>query len=160
MSGRLPVHIDPLRLADEGRRLLGELPGSTLTRLREVVNAGSPAAVVAVNLEFARSAQGARRMYGTISTTVELTCQRCLEPVSIRLEARPDVVLLATDTGPSGMAEAADTLVAEAPVALGLLVEDELLLVLPMVPMHPEGACQAPVGMAGNPEGRAAGRAE
>ncbi len=151
MSGRLPVHIDPLRLADEGRQLQGELAGSSLARLREVANPGSQPETVAVDLRFERSAQGARRMRGAISSTVELICQRCLEPVRIRLVAEPDVLLVASEAGSGGMTEAGDTLVAEAQMALTQLVEDELLLALPMVPMHAEGECQAPGAVATTP---------
>jgi uncharacterized protein len=51
------------------------------------------------------------------------------------------------------MPEDAETLVVEGRVSLHELVEDELLLVMPMFPVHSEGQCAAPgAGMDARPE--------
>lgn len=141
MSGRLPVLIDPLRLADEGIRLQGELAGSDMTRLRAMALPGSRAEAVAVDLQFERSAPGVRRMQGRIYTAVEVVCQRCLQPLLVQIEAKPVVRLL--QPGEVVQADDEDALPLAAPVALSEMVEDELLLAMPMVPVHAETNCES-----------------
>jgi DUF177 domain-containing protein len=144
MSARLPEQIDAIRLADESVRLRGELSASGLQRLRELSPSGAHLEPVVVDLEFERTIHGVRLMHGTIRTTVEAVCQRCLQPVALAVTARPFVVLqVAGEESVSGPEEA-ETLVVEGPLSLAELAEDELLLAMPMIPMHEEGACAAP----------------
>lgn len=144
MSGRLPAQIDPIRLADEGVRLAGELPGSELGRLRELARPGSRPAPVTVDLKFERTAHGARLMRGRLETTIEAVCQRCLQPVALALLAEPLIALLVPGEVVAGAPEEAETLVVEGPLVLSELAEDELLLAMPMIPVHGEGECAAP----------------
>ncbi|HJW80694.1 MAG TPA: YceD family protein [Acidiferrobacterales bacterium] len=139
MSGQLPAQIDPIRLADEGARLYGALPGSKMSRLQELALPNSRPEPVAVSLHFERTGQGVRRMHGTIRTQVEMACKRCLKPLKIEIVAQPLFVLLQ-----SGEAEPeeCETLVVTAPLSLAELVEDELLLAMPMSPGHAEGECE------------------
>lgn len=148
MSGRLPREIDPIRLADEGVRLQGELAGGSMTRLREAFPGGQTAQPVAVDLRFGRTTHGERLMRGVIETAVEATCQRCLGRVRIALTARPTTVLLRPGEVPVTAAEETEALVVEGVLDLNELVEDELLLAMPMFPMHGEGECTAPGAVA------------
>lgn len=138
MSGQLPVQIDPIRLADEGVRLCGTLPGSELARLRGLVLPDSRPEPVAVDLKFERTGQGVRRLHGTIRTQVEMACKRCLQPLTIEIVAQPLILLLEPNEAEPDDGE---TLVVDAPLSLAELVEDELLLAMPMSPGHGEGEC-------------------
>jgi len=144
MSERLPREIDPLRLADEGVRLQGELPGELFVRLREQSMTGGRPEPVSVNLQFERTGHGIRLLRGTIQTRFDAVCQRCLGPVSLTLVAKPFLALLAAGESPAGAPEDAETLVVEGSINLAELVEDELLLGMPMIPMHENGRCSAP----------------
>ncbi len=141
MTSRLPVQIDPIRLADEGIRLQGELSGSELPRWRAFSVPGSEAEPVVVDLQFERAAQGARRMQGTIHGRVEMLCQRCLRPMSVAISAKPFLGLVPADAAEE--ADEAETLRVTAPIKLAELVEDELLLAMPMIPVHAEADCIA-----------------
>lgn len=143
MSGRLPEQIDPIRLAEEGARLVGELPLGAFPRLREQCRPGSASGPVAIELLFERVGQGVRLMRGRLHVRLELDCQRCLEALTLDLEARPFLQLLVPGEAPTG--SEAEVLVVEGPQRLSELVEEELLLVMPMVPMHAEGDCVAPL---------------
>ena len=137
MSGQLPVQIDPIRLADEGVRLDGVLPGGRLARLREqTLRADQP---VSVTLQFERTAQGERRLQGTLRTRVEVPCRRCLRPFELEINAQPHLLLL-----PVGEVEPeeGESLIIEGPLSLIDLVEEELLLAMPMFPGHAEGECE------------------
>jgi len=141
MSG-LPGSIDPIKLAEQGIRLTGTLPLKGMSRLAEACVEGH--GEVVVDLEFGRRERDNRCvMVGQLSAALKLPCARCLEPVEIRIEASPELVLLRP--GEEGLDEqdGADALVVEQPVALNQLVEDELLLAMPMYPAHPQGQCPA-----------------
>jgi uncharacterized protein len=137
MFSRLPAEIDPLRLADEGRTIEGELPADLFGRLDGLAGA------VKVSLHFKRLAHGARRMWGRIEASVETPCQRCLEPVRLQLRAEPDVLLKAGEAGSEEGSES-DVLAVNGPFKLVEYVEDELLLALPMIPVHTDPACELP----------------
>lgn len=150
MSG-LPADIDPIKLAERGSRLTGTLPLRGMPRLTEFCL--DDRGEVEVDLEFGRREQDNRPgMTGRLSVRLRMTCSRCLEPVELRLEAKPDVVLLKPGEGELDEEDSADSMVIEQTVALNHLVEDELLLALPMSPAHPEGQC--PTGSANGPVGQ------
>jgi uncharacterized protein len=139
MSGQMPAQIDPIRLADEGARLCGALPGSEMSRLQELVLPDGRPQQVTVDLYFERTGQGVRRMHGTIRAQVAMACKRCLKPLKVEIVAQPSFVLLQPgDAEP----EEGETLLAETPLSLAELAEDELLLALPMSPGHDEGQCE------------------
>jgi len=137
MSERLPVQIDPIRLADEGIRLQGELSDSDMPRLRTFSAPGSRPAAVTVDLQFERAAQGVRRMQGTIHVCVEMLCQRCLKPLAVEVTARPFLTLLQSNVAEDD----GEALQVTAPIRLRELVEDELILVMPMFPVHAGAEC-------------------
>ena len=142
MFSRLPAEIDPFRLADEGRTIEGELPVSQFGRLAGLTGA------VTVSLHFERLAHGARRMHGRIIASVETPCQRCLEPVRIELRAEPDVLLKAGEVGNDD--SETEVLAVNGPLRLAEYVEDELLLAMPMIPVHTDPACELPGALAGS----------
>ncbi len=144
MFGSLPATVDPILLADSGTRLTGRVALQGMTRLRALLL--DDLGEADIDLVFERSkSSGRRRMRGRIVVAaVNTTCQRCLEPMHIRLEAEPDAILLREEELPTGLASEADALIAgQTPMALTELVEDELLLVMPMVPMHALHECPA-----------------
>jgi uncharacterized protein len=144
MSARLPEQIDAIRLADQGARLSGQLSAGGLHRLREMSRPGASPAPVVIDLTFERTGHGVRLMHGTIRTTIETVCQRCLQPVAIEVTARPFAVLQVAGEEPARGPEEAEMLAVEGPLQLNELAEDELLLAMPMIPMHAEGSCKVP----------------
>ena len=72
-------------------------------------------------------------------TTLPLTCQRCLHPVGIALMIEQDFRFVADEATALAEDDASeeDLLVLEDSFDLMALVEDELLMSLPLVPMHP-----------------------
>jgi uncharacterized protein len=143
MDDSLPAIIDPIGLADKGARLRGDLPLAAMQRLvQSGVQGGGQ---VTFDLHFARDTEGHRRLQGRIGAVLSLPCQRCLQGLSLTVALAPDLVLLAAGEGEDTVPEGADTLAVDAPLPLSRLVEDELILALPMMPMHPEGACEPAV---------------
>ncbi|MHB8455139.1 MAG: YceD family protein [Acidiferrobacterales bacterium] len=139
MFGVLPAVIDPIRLADDGSVLEGEIALEEMSRLRELCL--TSAARVRVSLKFEHSAQGTRIMQGVITTRLDLACQRCLKAVTQEIEVALSLILLRTGESPATLAEETDFLEIAAPISLSAMVEDEIVLALPIAPRHPEGIC-------------------
>lgn len=138
--GHLPASIDPIQLAERGARLTGSLPLKGMPRLMQTALTGS--GDVLVDLSFERE-EGERVfvMHGTLRAHLRVTCQRCLEGMDLDVEAAPWLILLRP--GERTQRDDADVLVTDKPISLSGLAEDELLLALPMVPLHQAGQCPA-----------------
>ena len=141
MSNGLPAQIDPIRLAEEGGRLVGRLSTRLMHRL--LSQCANNESQVLIDLQFERAGRGRWEMSGTVSTEVTTTCQRCLHPVTVAVAAEPRVMFVRSQDEERRLSEdiAAEVVVVAGPVALSELVEDELLLAMPMTPLHPEGVC-------------------
>lgn len=142
MSNGLPATIDAIQLADTGARLAGEIPVRAMARLRALCLDAQGKATI--DLYFERGGKrGLRRVRGTITASIRVACQRCLEPMTLAIEAQPSLVVVPADERSALPAQEADVLVADKPVSLNGLVEDELLLAMPMIPMHELRECPA-----------------
>lgn len=154
----LPTAIDPIQLAEKGARLTGTLPLKAMTRLTS--SCLEDTGTVHVDLTFGRVEGGdVLEMSGTVRAAVRVACQRCLEPMGLELKSDTRLLLLRPGEREHLLTQEADALAVDHPLSLSELAEDELLLVLPMIPMHPPGAC--PVGARLSPaekQGQTAGR--
>ena len=80
-----------------------------------------------------------------VHARVTLQCQRCLEALAVEVESRRDLVFVpsARLTAFEDEEEDADYLPLEDAVDPLGVVEDEVLLALPIAPRHAEGRCAA-----------------
>ena len=89
---------------------------------------------------------GAPGLRCEVQGKVKLLCQRCLEPMEYSLDL--DSKLLLDDTEPTledyENPDAPETIPIEANMSVAALVEDEILLGLPMAPHHAGNACKEP----------------
>jgi uncharacterized protein len=144
MSEGLPAVIDPFRLAEQGQTVQGRIPVARLKRLAGQL--AETAGDAEVDLEFLEEARGRAVARGTVRATLRMVCQRCLEPVEIVLDVPVHLVAVRTGAEADRLDEGEDPLIAsDGRVFLADLVEDELLLALPQVPMHPATVCGAAV---------------
>lgn len=143
MAKRLPGHIFPLRLARSGQSLSGRIPVAKMPRLCESLSETSTD--VEVQLHFGTEELGNACMRGEINAEFELICQRCLETFNLALELDIQLGLVTTDREAEELDRGYDALVVtEEPVSLANIVEDELLLALPAIPMHARHECSNP----------------
>lgn len=139
-TGTLPQTLEPLRLADREAAIEATVPLRHFRRLLE--GALSEEGEVAVAIRFSRDARGLARLEGTVSSALSLTCQRCLEAVTVPVMAELDLLLLAREEDAEALDDEEDYLViGEEPVALQDILEDELIISLPLVPAHTD--CEA-----------------
>jgi uncharacterized protein len=139
---RLPHQIDPFRLAEAGAQLSGNLPLRQFQRLRQLL--ADDSGEIAVKLDFEVDELGVPIVRGNISASLALVCQRCLEAFEFPVDAEIALAWVKT-------AQEADKLplryepyvVEETPLLLNDVIEEELLLALPQIPMHEEADCPA-----------------
>lgn len=75
---------------------------------------------------------------------VSLRCQRCLEPFEYPIDISSTLVFVADESRLPPIEEedpAVDFLVAEASLDVWALIEDEVILALPLAPKHEAGQC-------------------
>ena len=139
----LPEYIYPARLAGQGRRLRGLMRLTNMTRLAEWIETRDGS--VAVEAAFFDTEKGLHRARGEVSGTLTVRCQRCMEPMElpVRSGLKLQFVEEASQIEPEG--DYAIVRMTRGPTSLLEVIEDELILALPMAPMHPEGRCGATV---------------
>lgn len=144
-NGPLPLQLEPRKLADRGIHFSGELPLVKFGRLAELIDNSTGA--VQVKLGFGRDEQKQALMQLEISAKVVMQCQRCLDEAWFTLEESFNYLISSAAVEPDFLPDGYELLqVSDEPLDLLTMVEDELLLCLPIVPMHPEGECQFPAG--------------
>ncbi len=146
MSQQLPEQIDPFRLARQRRVITGELPLHRMKRLEPLVSDAS-GGVANVALEFGTDDMGVKFVHGRVTAALGMTCQRCLQPILQNVDAQFSLGLVTTRREADLLPPHYDPLLVEQDhIPLVDVVEDELLLALPIVAMHEEGACSAAHG--------------
>ena len=146
----LPRDFDPHRLdmaafAQAEGRLDGEWPLQRMPRLLQdalALSAESPAQTVAWSaIGVAKAVTGGEaetHLQLHASTVMQLTCQRCLQPMTVPLEVQPRLRFVQGETQAEALDEGSDEDVLA-------LIEDELILALPLVPCHE--VCPQPLPM-------------
>jgi uncharacterized protein len=131
------------RLADRGIGLKGELELKALPRLNDILHADRGS--VSADLRF-RKRGGWLTVELEYAATIELTCQRCLEEFAYPVGARVEMALVESETGES-VPEGCESLIVEdgrlRPIDV---VEDELIMALPLVPRHARSDDCGPLG--------------
>ena len=133
-----PSRIDPRIAADQRKDVEGEIPPSLLQRLAEAV---SELGAVVANLSFYRDEQRRCRVEGNITAQVQLQCQRCMQDYPAEIAAPVDAAIVWSDDQARHLPAELDPWLAEENLDLGGAIEDELLLALPTMPVHPLAEC-------------------
>jgi uncharacterized protein len=149
-SGQLPPYLDVRKLADQGATIEGQTTVASLPRLSEFED--SQDEIVDVALVFARDKEdGARTISGSVSTKLTFPCQRCLEPVTCDVEASVNLEMIWSEGQERSLPESREAfLVTEEKMPLASILEEELLLALPLVALHE--TCPEPLPVPDEPE--------
>ncbi len=74
---------------------------------------------------------------GHVSATLTLTCQRCLGEMTLPVDTDSRLVFVADAVASADLAGSREPVIAvSGQVSLAMLIEEELLLALPLAPMH------------------------
>jgi uncharacterized protein len=120
-----------------------------------------PAAEIAYRVEGGTDGNGRPRLLIALTGAVKVVCQRCLQPMQWVLGGQTSVLLAANqrelDAWDSEVEEA-EVVLADQPLDLNELLEDEFLLGLPFAPMCDDPGCARRTG--GEAQGVAENRTE
>jgi uncharacterized protein len=129
--------IDGLEFARTGGRLQGDWPVADFPRLRDALQAD--AGTIRYDLQGVAEEQGRPALKLRLEGTLRLVCQRCLGALELPLRIETSLLLAATqseiDAEPLA-AEGPERIVAGREMPVHDLIEDELLLAIPIAPRH------------------------
>ena len=139
-TGPLPRLVDHYKMANQAQELEGTIPLNEFARLCEIVSGDE--GDVHLKLAFSKSDQNRTHVSGEAGVEVTLICQNCMTAFATHLSCSVDAQIVADESELRSLEEDQDGLVsAERLVPVTQLVEDELLLAVPMIPRHTEGDC-------------------
>jgi len=156
MSSTLPGLLDPWWAVDSRSVLAGRLPLSSLPRLRDsLVEATGD---VRFRLAFSRDNAQRAVLRCEVAATLKLPCQRCLKTLDHEVNTDTLLALVSGIDEERHLPESYDPLpVSDEPIRPGDLIEDELLLALPQIPMHAPSVCARQVPVADGARMRSGG---
>ena len=137
----LPKFIDPKKLADKNHSLNGSLKLELFKRLSECLVETSGA--VDVELNFSKDDECRQIIQGVASTSAQVRCQRCLEPMEVSIQAEICLAVVRDEQRAKQLPRRYDPLIidTEEPIGLVELIEDELLLSFSEFEMHEDEQC-------------------
>ena len=153
MSQKLPIEIDPFRLARNKLILEGDLALATMHRLSQSLANNDGNVHVKMNFDLEK-VTGVPHMNGVFTASLSLLCERCSKPVAYDININCSLGLVSNESEIERLAEQYDPWLIESadPIKLSLIVEDELILALPLVAKHNEICLPKEVWQAGEEE--------
>jgi uncharacterized protein len=129
--------IDGLQFAHGGETLSGRFEIKQLPRLLE--SAADDAGNVSYTIIGKRDLQGKPSLECKVEGTVTLQCQRCLQGFAHQFSVKSVLMLVSHEAAlpdPESEPDEIDAIVATPQMNVAELVEEEILLSLPMIPRH------------------------
>ena len=141
---QFPRLLDPRKFAQKGVQLEGFIAAGDMPRLAGLLlNKESELQAV---VEFDMDDQRLRTIVGSAKGIVQVSCQRCLEAVDYSLEAEFNLAIVWDEEKAKKLPKSIDPLILpEGPADIYSIIEDELLLSLPMVTYHKENCIEKTV---------------
>ena len=143
-STSMPEHISLNKWEDSGFEWVGEIAPSSFERLATSLTTEHAQSDLLIKANLYRR-NNVLHLAFTLTGEVWLTCQRCLQPIVIDLTDDYDIVLLDNESQIRLVNEEQDYLLLDEIITeqsperllpLKKLVEDEILLKMPMAPKH------------------------
>lgn len=135
-----PKHIAPRKFAQHGYKLSGRMAIGELERLAEMLSGTK--AEVSFSLDFFMGDRRCPMIAGEIEAELPMRCQRCLGVVCVKIQTAFNLAVVWSEEQAKALPKDVDPLILEEDVAdLQQLVEDELLLSVPLVASHENDQC-------------------
>ena len=138
---KIPVSIDPTRAAASQLSYEGVIPSKQLKRLNEL-SAGDCSDVV-VSIECGEDIQGIVYLKGKAVTELTLNCQRCMTLYTTKVTVDFNFTPYGNENEIDELPDAYDPIECDeiGEVRLHQLIEDELIIAMPLIPMHSDESC-------------------
>ena len=145
MSGlhqRLPLEVDPIRLAAREEHLQGTIPLKQMKRLVEALSSNE--GDVYVDVEFSVDINRVVILAGEIKTEAKLVCQRCMGEMELPIALDFQLAFVRSEAEMERLPEGYEaTLIGNTTMMLSDIIEDEILLALPPIPKHLDENCSS-----------------
>lgn len=138
----LPSRFNPDLMARDGTRYEAVVPLERFKRLGPIL--ASTEGAVQASAGFSRRKDHIV-VSGNLKVGMHVQCQRCLDAFSLSVDAQYELVFVETEGAASELSDDFDPVILDDTGQIHLidLFEDELILQVPLVIRHPEGACES-----------------
>lgn len=137
----LPAKIDPIRFTENAIELRGIWPVKDLPRLTGSLYSGQ--GLVEAKFSFGVDHEGIRYCRGELTADLTLQCQRCMEAFNYTANDDFNFGIVNSEEEAEALPKRYDPILTEEGLLNILaLVEDELIVSLPIVPMHDPKYCK------------------
>jgi uncharacterized protein len=137
----LPPKVDPFRFAENAVRLHGKVLVKDMQRLCESLYQDT--GEVGVEIEFGKNEQSIPFVRGQLTGALRLQCQRCMESFGYEITNTFWLAVVHTEEEAEMLPQGYDSIIANDDILiLQDMVEDELIVNLPVVPMHDPKHCK------------------
>lgn len=138
----IPEHVDPFRYAEQSLGVVGTVNLQDMQRL-SVNLVPVEGAHVKASLQFGVDEQKITYLKGHLEAIVGLQCQRCMEPYSYEIMSDFALGIVSTLDEANALPEQYEPALAkDGSLALRELIEDEMILNLPIIPRHEPEVCK------------------
>lgn len=145
MSGqhqRLPLEVDPFRLAAREDHLQGTISLKQMKRLISMLT--SDEGDVYIDVKFSVDINHVVILTGEIKTDTKLICQRCMGEMELPIALKVQLAFVRSEAEMERLPEGYEvTLIEDTPMMLSDIIEDEILLALPPIPKHLDDNCSS-----------------
>lgn len=137
----LPKFIDPFKLIEQNAFISGKVVLSSMTRLTDIIHEPQKGSAE-VDLKFEKI-EGQSLIHEEIKADLKLICQRCGEFMIYKMQVSTDLVPVVSEQQTQHIVGNYEPLVTGGEkINLEEMIENEILLYLPMIPKHQEGECE------------------
>lgn len=140
ISSPLPIYIDIRKAFDLESVFEGSCSFGRLPRFADCL--ASLDGEVSGKLQFGLTETGRRVIIGSVCATVEVVCQRCLEPLSLELADSIQLALVESESQIDSLEAEWDPWMVDGPrILIASLLEEQLMLCMPLVSYHRDERC-------------------
>ena len=139
MQGKLQRSYRVAREIERNALFNGQIPLGQLPNLRDLLLEDAEADPVSVRFEFRRTPWGAGSIRGHLEGHLPMTCERCLQPMELTVDQDFELLIDAREEDDESGLEVIRS--DDGWLDLYALVEEELMLGLPLIRRHDDVEC-------------------
>jgi len=132
--------INPVRLAERQEGVTGTVPLCALQRIREVVR--DDKGNINFELHFGKDEQGVVFILGEYRANLKVACQRCMQPMDLPLQGTISLGIINQNDAQNFSDRYEPLTLNDNEISLETLLEEEILLALPIAPVHEREHCE------------------
>jgi len=135
-----PLYVDLRKVFSQQAFFEGEIDSSKFARVAPLL--ASEEFRVTAELRFGLDKRSRRRIGGKIRADLSVECQRCLQPLDITLEDDIDLALVSSEEQAAALDDGLDPWIeSEFKLDPAQIVEEQLLLSMPLASYHDKADC-------------------